>query len=370
MKKDIIRKVVTEMQPGYITQFTDTENYFSVTIMSNDFLASVKLAIDVDNPYAIYIRDLGVDSEYRDQGYGTKLLNLCFAIAKQIKGVSTCYITVPKGSWMYDWYCRLGFIYAGDESYGIAWMEKTIQKNIQRTTEENSNETFKEDMKHLHERMFYDILFEEMGMKINHSQNKILENIDDTKYTAIVKPRNSGVSTIVKAKLAYELLFGDNKNIRYSTICIGEAIEALSDVIRYVEIIKEKYGISPNLKRENNIIANRNGVTISFDTYKTMRNDFPADEIYLDEYAFAGNTFENPMLLSIKSSETKITFISTPNGVDNHFFDIIKDIKDGKSVVKLIDLSINGFIDSNYLKRMKQMPVKSIIEECFGKFDI
>lgn len=370
MKKDIIRKVVTEMQPGYIVQFTDTENYFSVTIMSNDFLASVKLAIDVDNPCAIYIRDLGVDSEYRDQGYGTKLLNLCFAIAKQIKGVSTCYITVPKGSWMYDWYCRLGFIYAGDESCGIAWMAKIIHKNIKHTSEENSNKAFKEEMKHLNKRMFYDMLFEEMGMKINHSQNKILENIDDTKFTAIVKPRNSGVSTIVKAKLAYELLFGENKNIRYSTICIGEASEALSDVIRYVGIIKEKYDISPNLKKEKNVLTNRNGVTILFDTYKTMRNDFFADEIYLDEYAFAGNTFENPMILSTKSSETKITFISTPNGTDNHFFDIIKCVKDGKSVVKLIDLSINGFIDSKLFEKMKQMTVKSIIEECFGKFDI
>lgn len=81
-----------------------------------------------DDPYTWYISELIVNEEYRKQGVGTELINICFDICRRYNGQKVQLQVCDKAEqFIHDWYKRLGFevfIHSKKECY--SWLEKKL----------------------------------------------------------------------------------------------------------------------------------------------------------------------------------------------------------------------------------------------------
>lgn len=111
----------------YIWHISDWGGETQVDIMRKDGSSFVHIYWYDDDPEnTLYVSGLHVDRLKRREGYGKELLVFVERIARN-KGCSNIRLTVELGSWMYEWYKRLGFSFLKYSSDNYVWMEKKLQ---------------------------------------------------------------------------------------------------------------------------------------------------------------------------------------------------------------------------------------------------
>ena len=80
----------------------------SYTFITSDGRAMVKLSLDDEIPRAGYINSLMVFETDRQQGIGTALMKEVEAFARKLD-LGSIYLDARKGTFLIDWYRRLGF---------------------------------------------------------------------------------------------------------------------------------------------------------------------------------------------------------------------------------------------------------------------
>ncbi len=89
----------------------------------------------VENRYGT-LGNLRTEKSYLNQGYATSVLNDVERIAEGL-GLITISLRVLKGSFMAEWYRRLGFVFfSGDEDEKYEWLYKQIKKKDNETATE------------------------------------------------------------------------------------------------------------------------------------------------------------------------------------------------------------------------------------------
>ena len=97
---------------------TDWGSYIEETIILNDGVAFCHLSFPgKDDPPVhrkrAWLHELTVLPEYRNLGLATKLIGICKERAKA-DGRKWLSLWVKPGTWMEEWYKRLGFVYDED----------------------------------------------------------------------------------------------------------------------------------------------------------------------------------------------------------------------------------------------------------------
>lgn len=80
----------------------------SIHLISDDGKALIKIVIDNRDKESCDLYDLNVHPSCQRQGIAFRLMQEAFATAKE-NGIKRVFLWVERGSWMENWYRRLGF---------------------------------------------------------------------------------------------------------------------------------------------------------------------------------------------------------------------------------------------------------------------
>lgn len=97
-------------------------------IMKKDESAFVRFYIYNEDTTSGYIDSLSVSKYARKRGIGNYLLTLIENTAR-VGCVHFVFLSVEKGSWMYEWYSRCGYVYYLENvtEPNQIWMQKEIK---------------------------------------------------------------------------------------------------------------------------------------------------------------------------------------------------------------------------------------------------
>ena len=96
----------------HVTLFDNTRTHISISLMSppaNIIVANVKIYIPDTNTDYAFIHDLYVNPEVRYNHFSTFLMELAIGVIRDL-GFKGFYLHVTKGTWMEEWYKRMGYI--------------------------------------------------------------------------------------------------------------------------------------------------------------------------------------------------------------------------------------------------------------------
>lgn len=82
-----------------------------------------------DDKETIYLSNVFVDEEHREQGLGNSILNAADNIAKKLNAKTIC-LKVKRNSFVHEWYGRHGYsdLSVDEEEPQFIWMIKNIGK--------------------------------------------------------------------------------------------------------------------------------------------------------------------------------------------------------------------------------------------------
>ena len=88
---------------------------------------SIKLWVENNNHYELFLSNLFVFENNRNQGIGKALILYSFQAARRL-GFHQVGLKVISGSWMEDWYKRIGFVvdYTFEEDRLMTYLHKII----------------------------------------------------------------------------------------------------------------------------------------------------------------------------------------------------------------------------------------------------
>lgn len=90
-------------------------------------IASVNIYWYEDDDDSIYISSLRVDPKYRGMGIASELIKAC----EDATDRTNSYLWVEEGSWMQEWYKRIGYqYYQQHERPGFVWMRKVLTNHL------------------------------------------------------------------------------------------------------------------------------------------------------------------------------------------------------------------------------------------------
>ena len=89
-----------------------------IHIMSEDCRSFLDLSFYSKEKHIMWVSNLNVERYARKQGRGNLILKYAFKLAKKL-GCKYIYLEVKKGTFMFDWYSRLGFEPFSDENNNI-----------------------------------------------------------------------------------------------------------------------------------------------------------------------------------------------------------------------------------------------------------
>lgn len=81
----------------------------TINLVKNDGLAIIELSIDNSKPNYAYISSLKVHTSARGQGIASAIMNEIENIARS-KKVGIIYLSAEIGSWVAEWYQRIGYV--------------------------------------------------------------------------------------------------------------------------------------------------------------------------------------------------------------------------------------------------------------------
>lgn len=97
-----------------------------VFVVASDGLSLAKVDFMAGEPYG-YIYDLNVHESVRGQGRADDVLVRCLGLVKA-RGYHEARLSVIHGSWMEEWYMRMGFKYVKDVADGAeVYAEYSVQ---------------------------------------------------------------------------------------------------------------------------------------------------------------------------------------------------------------------------------------------------
>ena len=101
---------------GKIYYYTENNYRFALYVYDDD----------TDN---IYLANLDVKKESRNQGIGNAILKL--VLKESIKhNAKSIFLKCLKTSWVYDWYVRNGYEYYCDGDLNYVWLHKAIISHV------------------------------------------------------------------------------------------------------------------------------------------------------------------------------------------------------------------------------------------------
>ena len=102
--------------PGYVVHINDWWWGKTFTIAHENGIGIVELQLDDSYPSVAFIKGLSVWPDNRHHGIGAELMSVCEKIAKH-EGYKFLQLSViHTGSWLPEWYRRLGFsVFMKDE---------------------------------------------------------------------------------------------------------------------------------------------------------------------------------------------------------------------------------------------------------------
>ena len=111
---------------GFVGHEKSTDYGQTLYIFQKDGKGLVRLEDEDDITGVFWIMELSVSKDYREEGLGTKLMEIAEHIAIYAGGTKL-RLWVEEDSWMRDWYERLGFEDDGEDSQdGKITMTKVI----------------------------------------------------------------------------------------------------------------------------------------------------------------------------------------------------------------------------------------------------
>lgn len=124
----LVRELIMKIPSEYKILSETVENRKIIHLQNE--VSEVCLYIYEDDPGTVYIANLYVDTNVRNKGIGTLIMQICESIAIQLKA-SKQILFVQKNSWMQKWYSRLGYKRIKDFNIlpplnNTVWMEKEI----------------------------------------------------------------------------------------------------------------------------------------------------------------------------------------------------------------------------------------------------
>ncbi len=115
---------ITEQNCPNHTSFTTTEklqihfdkNWLMYGLFDDKHLVGyVSLSKESDNFFELH--NLAVLPEYRHNGYGKKLLDLCKEKVKEIKGNKITLSIIEENTVLKNWYIKNGFVHTGTKNF-------------------------------------------------------------------------------------------------------------------------------------------------------------------------------------------------------------------------------------------------------------
>lgn len=122
-----MNKLESIIGPDYIYHYNDANSLVkNILIMRKDGLAFCRVYWYNDDNTTIYFDFLSVDKSIREQGIGTELIEMVESIGIELN-VKFSILAVEIGSWMYDWYVKLGYKnYSDHKEAELIWMRKIL----------------------------------------------------------------------------------------------------------------------------------------------------------------------------------------------------------------------------------------------------
>lgn len=113
------------VQQNYILHYGEEAWGYMIYIMEKHGKALCSVYWYKDNDESLYVSNLSVAVNSRNEGLGTELFCICEKIGNFLNAESSC-LMVLKDSWMYNWYSRLGYEYLNVDTYdsSYVWMKK------------------------------------------------------------------------------------------------------------------------------------------------------------------------------------------------------------------------------------------------------
>lgn len=104
----------------------------SLTVISNDGLATIDIQFDNECPSLAYLNGLSVHSSVRRKGIASKLMKYCIAVCER-QGYSFIQLRADKDNkWLVDWYKRLGFVVLKEEQHEYVMLKTLKQHKVER----------------------------------------------------------------------------------------------------------------------------------------------------------------------------------------------------------------------------------------------
>lgn len=160
-------------------------------------------------------------------------------------------------------------------------------------------------------------------------QEKIVDLIEENKAVAVIKFRQSGISTLTVAYSVWKMLFNQDQKI-YMFSKTHREIRHLSE---FVGIITENLPEwMPKLKKLSDFhyLSSTTQSPLFFRSIDDLKQIHNPTHFFIDEAAFIPY-MEEKWILSIKpfvKNGTKVFVSSTPNGTENWFYDICSKNKE------------------------------------------
>lgn len=125
--KETIHLALKKVPYKYITHLCTSVKSSSIFIMDEDGVSYGCISWYNDQDDAIYIDLISVIEEFRRQGLGSQMMEVCINLSIYL-GATSINLCVQKESFMHKWYEKIGFIdtIPNKEDDTYIWMNKHL----------------------------------------------------------------------------------------------------------------------------------------------------------------------------------------------------------------------------------------------------
>lgn len=213
-----------------------------------------------------------------------------------------------------------------------------------------------------------------IDLKLWDFQEDYVASFQKDRFIIALKSRQLGFTTVTLALALHEIAFFQNTRILIIAQTESDAMNLLSNIKFMYDHLPDY--LKPVTGRNSTTILEfpklNSSIEVKACSPKAGRS-IQATHVILDEYAFynlgKSSTLDEDIYTSIYptiSKAGKLTIISTPNGMGNHFHQLITKAKNGDSIFKLFELKWQVRPDRDeawYQETLKALGPKKFAQE-------
>lgn len=195
-------------------------------------------------------------------------------------------------------------------------------------------------------------------------QKKLLKNYQENRFNLVLKYRQAGISTVTAAYAAVTAAFAPKDNPQRILILANKqetAIEFQNKIINFIKQLPDWVGIGFDKSSQKHVKLTNGSEIKSVATSLDALRGYTPTLMILDEAAFieGGQALWTACLASIGTGG-KATLISTPNGLDEIYYDAYENSLNGTNKFKITHLK--WWQDPRFNKDLRLIKTPNIVD--------